>query len=768
MNYDLFYHLGRLIYKIRWVIVLIWIALIASAAPLGSKLTDPFTSMGFNDPSSESAQANQVLNNEIGYNANRYIVIYKSHSMRTTNPKFFADIKKSLANLKKLSLKHEILYPDQNKKQVSKDKHAAYATIVFKDSGEISDQIVAELRSLIKKPANMTMLIGGEKIFLEDTKKQTQLDLYRAEFIATPVAIITLLFVFGSVVAAVLPVILAGVSAFGIMVILYFIGLQISLSVFTLNIALLLGVCLSIDYALFIISRFRDELNISDDIKENIAITETTAGKAIFFSGLAVFASLSALLLFPINILYSVGTGGLVAVAVAVLVAIVLLPAILSILKSHINFLRVGFRKPSTAHRRSLWRHVAEHVVRHPIFYFIGILCLLMFLAYPVKDIKMGISDFRILPKTSNSRQVYELFTSEFGEGGLTPIIILLRSPHGSFLKPMNISYLYDYTRKLKRDPRVNQITSIVTTEPSLTKKEYKMVYSHSSNMSADMKRLLALTTHKNLTTITIISNDSDYSPTTKALINSIRQTSPPDSLTHQVTGGAVKTYDVLNRIYDIFPYALLWVMGFTYLILLILLRSIILPLKAIIMTSLSLCACYGVLVLVIQNGWLHQILAFNAQGIIDINLVIIIFCTLFGISMDYEVFLLTRIKEYYEQTGDNEKSIIYGIDHSSRIITSAAIIVIFLSFSFMSAGVILVKALGLGFAVAAFIDAFLIRTILVPSTMMLLGKWNWYIPKWLDYILPTISFDTSSEEIRRLQAQDEKSNVSKKKRPRT
>ena len=222
-------------------------------------------------------------------------------------------------------------------------------------------------------------------------------------------------------------------------------------------------------------------------------------------------------------------------------------------------------------------------------------------------------------------------------------------------------------------------------------------------------------------------------------LITYLHTLKSDNGLSIQLTGQPVSDREVLESILHFLPYAILWIMVFTYFILLLLLRSVFLPFKAILMNLLSLCACYGALVLVFQDGYLSHLLNFEPQGLLDISLLVIIFCALFGFSMDYEVFLLSRIKESHEIYGDNTRSIIFGIEKSSRIITSAALIVIVLCSSFLVAEVLIVKAFGLGIAVAIFVDAFLIRTILVPSTMMLLKKWNWYLPKWLDKILPDL-----------------------------
>jgi RND superfamily putative drug exporter len=280
-----------------------------------------------------------------------------------------------------------------------------------------------------------------------------------------------------------------------------------------------------------------------------------------------------------------------------------------------------------------------------------------------------------------------------------------------------------------------------VTTQPGITKDQYQMLYTHPEHMPKEVKNMLALMVHHNVTIMTIISKYPRNAPETSALIKTLKTLKLSDDLTMSVTGSAVSTMDVLNSIFDTFLYAVLLIVGLNYLIMLCLLRSLILPLKAIFMTTLSLFASYGVLVFIIQYGHGHQFLHFDPQKMLDISMVIIIFCALFGVSMDYEVFLLSRIKERYEISHSTNESIIYGIDHSSKIITSAAIILILICMVFMTADIIIVKAFGLGIAVAVFIDAFLIRIILVPATMAILKSWNWYLPKWLDKVLPEISF---------------------------
>ena len=521
---------------------------------------------------------------------------------------------------------------------------------------------------------------------------------------------------------------------------LYFLGHVFTLSIFTLNIALLLGLCLSLDYSLFIISRFCDELREGREIREAIAITQATAGKAIFFSGIAVFASLSALLLFPINILFSVAVGGLAAVFVAVLTAIVVLPAMLSVLNKNINLWsvrRLNLKKPK---HHSIWHWIAQKVVNCPIPSFISILAVLLLLGYPFLSAKYGVSDFRIFPEHSEERRFFDTYADKFHEPELTPISVLVETGKQSILSHHNLSKLYHLADMLKATPSVLEVNSIVSTDPRLTIDQYYGLYHLPKNqINQSVKELLATSTGHSFTVMNIISKYAINSPKTTLLIDDLRNIHVSHGMTLQLTGTPVSNRDVLDGIKKVLPYAILWIMVFTYLILLVLLRSLFLPIKAIIVNLLSLAACYGALVLVFQEGYLHHFLNFETQGMLDISLLVIIFCALFGFSMDYEVFLLSRIKESYDENKDNKKSIVFGIEKSCRIITSAAVIVIVICGSFLIADVLMVKAFGLGIAVAISVDAFLIRSILVPATMTLTNSWNWYLPRWLDKILPKL-----------------------------
>ena len=730
-----FFNVGHYIYRFRKSIVIFWVLLSIVCLTLLVTLNAPFKDTGFAAQDSISAKTDEFLNKKLGYGHNQFIILYHSKHLLATDPEYLQQITHSLSGLKHLNVKYEVIYPQAQ--QISADKHTAYVVIYLKTTENLSDEQLHAFMAAIKQPKSLSMQVGGEPIFVEKINQQTQKDLFRGDLFAIPVSIITLLFIFGSVTATVIPMGIGVCCALVMLSTLFIIGHLISLSIFTLNIASLLTLCLSLDYALFIINRFRDELGNKKTIEACVQTTLSTAGKAVFYSGLAVLTSLSALLFFPINVLHSIGIGGLVAVFVAVSAGLSFLPAILAILGPRINTFPVRQLAKSTAtNPKGIWYCIAHTVVNNAAKYFCFTLLFLLCLAYAILKIQIGVSDLHILPAQSENQKFFTTYEKNFNQQELNPILLVVSTKHGAILAPKHISNLYDFVEKIKVQPNVAEVNSIVSIHHSITKQQYKKMYQPTFR-TPDLEQLLEQSTRHQFTVITIIPRHPPDSSETKALINALRQLQPGHGLTSRLTGSPVINADVLTVIHHITPYVLLWVFCVTYLILLFLLRSVILPLKAIFMNILSLCTSYGVLIYIFQEGHFQTFLHFSPQGILDINLIIILFCALFGFSMDYEVFLLTRIHEAYLQHRDNKKSIIFGIVKSSRIITSAALIVIVLCGSYMVADVLMVKEFGLGIAVAIFVDAFVIRTILVPATMTLLNRWNWYLPKWLGHYLP-------------------------------
>lgn len=734
-----FYRFGHYIFRFRKTIIFLWTILFLSCLPFVADFIKPFRDTGFVAEGSDSDVTDQFLNKKLGYGHNQFIILYHSKHLIATDPAYLQRIEDSLEGLKKLDIKSEIIYPQAD--QISKDKHTSYVVVLLKTDKTLTPEELKEFSAAIKPPKNMTMQLGGEPIFVEQINQQTQKDLVSGDIFAIPVSLLTLLIIFGSITATLLPIGIGAICTLIMLMILFAIGSITSLSIFTLNIASLLGLCLSLDYALFIINRFMDELKNSKKIEQCIQVTLATAGKAVFFSGLAVLTSLSALLFFPVNVLYSIGVGGLVAVLVAVSTGLTLLPAFLSVLGPKVHALairKISFDRYLTINPKNIWYKIASNVVKHAYKYFFFTLFFLLFLAYTIVKIEIGISSLDVLPEHSENKMFFSTYEKHFNEHSLNPILLVVSAKNGSILSPQYLSKLYDLVKKIKNNPAVSEVDSIVSFNKSLSKEQYKSLY-QSKIRDPNLEQFLKQSTRHHFTLVTIISRYSQDSDETQKLIDDLRKLKPGNGLSIKLTGSPVINDEVLTEIGKILPYALVWVILVTYIILLLLLHSVFLPLKAIFMNILSLCTSYGVLVYIFQEGHFHTILHFSPQGILDINLIIVLFCALFGFSMDYEVFLLSRIHEAYLKYHDTEKSIIFGIVKSSRIITSAALIVIVLCGSYMVADVLMVKQFGLGIAVAIFVDAFLIRTILVPATMAILNRWNWYIPQWLEKRLPKL-----------------------------
>lgn len=750
-----FYKFGKWVYRHKWAVVIAWVIAVGIALPFVPKVLEPLKTGGFADPGLESSVAASTLQQKLGFSTSSLVVFYQSKdpNVKALDPRFVSEVQASLKDLDKSPLKTSVRLHTTNSRQISQDSRTAYEVITLSTDGETATKSLPEIRPLIKEPASLKMTIGGGLAFYEDVEFVSQRDLARAELVAFPVAIVALVLVFGSVVAGCLPVLVGGMGVLVILASIFGLGHLTDISIFAVNLATLLGLGLGLDYSLFLTSRFREELAKGRSVEEAIAITSATAGKAVTFSGFTVMIGLSGTLLFKINILVSVGIVGAIVVVTSVLAAITLTPAILSIIGPKVNFLSVGGlfgRKQASQFRteqHGFWAWLAHLVMKRPVSVFVPVLALLLLLGWPFLNVRFSSPDASVLPTDVPSRQAYDLLKSEFNESEVNPVLVVIRAPNnGTITAPDNVYYLYDFAQQVAKDPRVARVDSIVTVEPRLNKTQYQVMYAYPDKIQdLFLQGYLKSLANGDTTLFSIVSNYPPNSEETKALVQKLRNSVVGNGMTLQVTGGTAGIMDVVDSIYGTFPVAALVIVLSTYVVLLILLRSVVLPLKAIIMNALSLLASYGMLVWVFQEGNLSGLLNFRPLGLIEPSLPIIMFCTLFGLSMDYEVFLLSRIKENYDHTKDNTASVAMGLQKSGKIITSAALIVVLVCLSFVTADIVLVKALGLGVAVAVGLDATIVRALLVPATMRLLGQWNWYAPRWLLRILPETRLETET-----------------------
>jgi RND superfamily putative drug exporter len=741
----------------RWLVLALWLVAVGSALPFAPRIASVLQSGGFSSPEMQSQQAIDLLVQKLHYHLTAVQVIFTSKTLTADTSQFLQEANEAVSGLNAWSQVAGMVTFAENPHQVSRDGHAAYITVLLKDDPDSAPKLLPTFEAKLKQQPDLTMQVGGGPVFYEDIQTVSEQDLRRAELLAFPFALIALVLVFRSLVAAVLPAAVGGCSVVVSFALVYWLGTLTSLSIFVLNVVTLFGLGLGVDYSLFIVSRFREELARGKPIQEAIAASIATAGRAVFFSGVTVSIGLLGLTLFQITMLRSVGLAGMVVVAISIVAAVTLLPALLGVLGARVNalpmrlprFWRRGvrqhggwrYKRPLTAASTSghdgFWGRLALLVMRYPVRVFLPVLFLLVLFGVPFLSVRLAAPDASILPRDVPSRQAYDLLQSRFDGNELTPIILAVQT-HGLVLDQQNIDALYSYVRQITADPRVQRVDSIVSLDPRLTLEQYEAMYAHPT-LIADpyIKTALASLAADDTTLVQVVSKYAMLDPNSEALVQAIRNTPPPGGMRVLVDGGTGGVIDYVNILYRDFPRALLLVALITYVVLMLLFRSLVLPLKAIAMNTLSILASYGALVFVFQEGHFSTLLNFVPLGFVEASSPILLFCALFGLSMDYEVFLLSRVKESWEATHDNTRSVAVGLERSGRIVTSAALIVVVVSLSFVTANMILVKALGLGMALAVALDATLVRGLLVPATMRLLGTWNWWWPRWLDRLIP-------------------------------
>jgi len=557
-------------------------------------------------------------------------------------------------------------------------------------------------------------------------------DLAKAEGTGFPIVAIILLVVFGSLAAAALPLALGFVSVFVTGALIYFFSLQIETSVFVTNMASMIGIGVAVDYSLFILARYREEREAGHEPAEARALSLSTSGLAVTFSGLAVIISLAGLWMVDNQALRSMALGAMTVVAVSILTATTLLPALIAMLGDRVLpggivgrverfFQRRFYRRRTAAEHASeknrFWRAWTERVMSRPWTAIVGVSAVLLFLASPLLSLETGTEALAQFPKDSDVRVGNELASDQLG-GGTDPIQIVA-SFDGS-VGGEDKAAVVGFRRQLQGTAGVSAVGAPAYAGDAVL--------------------------------VQATPSASSESDAATALVDRLRDTVVPASALAQqaevnVGGETARSHDVRDQIGGSMWKIILFVLALSFLVLMVMLRSLILPLKAVLMNLLSIGAAFGVLVAIFQWGWLDGFLGFESQGALDTINIPLIFAIVFGLSMDYEVFLMSRIRERYMVHGDNERAVAEGLSTSARTISSAALIMTSVFAVFVLTGVPSIKELGLGSAVAIALDATLVRLILVPAAMKLLGSWNWWMPSWLDRLLPDLSFEAGEAE---------------------
>ena len=380
------------------------------------------------------------------------------------------------------------------------------------------------------------------------------------------------------------------------------------------------------------------------------------------------------------------------------------------------------------------WTRLARFVMARPVYVLVPLLVLLIGLGLPFLRVEFGAPDASILPTDVQSRRGFDLLRTHWGDGELSPVLLVFQTTDGSSpLQADHIQALADFMRRVQADPDVARVQSVVSLDPRITPEQYALIYADPNRIADAYGQAAARATVRQDTLLAnVTSRFGQTDKRSKDLVRAIRATPPPPGMVLLVGGGTAGVIDYADRLYEQFPRAAIIIVLAIYVVLLRTFGSVVIPIKAVAMNALSILASYGALVVIFQEGAFADLLHFQPLGFVEASLPIVMFCVLFGLSMDYEVFLLSRIQEAHLDGADNATSVAWGLERSGRIITSAAAIVVLVSLSFVAADIVLIKALGLGTAIAVFLDATLVRALLVPATMRLLGEWNWWSPRWL------------------------------------
>ena len=730
-----------------------WVLIVLCALPFAPQAPGALQAGGFDLPTLESARSRAALESELGAPPSALVLAISSSTLTPGTPQFEAAAQRAVAGVANaphvVGSRSHLIAPTQ----VNVEKKIVYDVILFDLKPDDSPAALEGIQAALVEVDGIKVALAGGPSFYADIQIVSETDLQRSELISLPLAAIVLLLVFGSAVAAGLPLAVGGATVIVALAAIFGAAQATRMSIFVLNLTTLLGLGLGVDYSLLLVSRFREELGRGAKLGDAVQRTVATAGRAVFFSGVTVMLGLAGLALFDFAILRSIGIAGAITVAIAVASSVTLMPAILSLLGPRVNRLAIRRLGSGKVNERGPWARLARAVMRRPIAVALPTLALLIALGTPWLGVRFNAPDSSILPERVPSRQALDALTDAFGEGSFSPMTAAVRTD-GPVTSAANIKLLYDWVQALQADPRVARVDSIVSIDPRLTLTQYQLLYSSSSTDGATppdryAAQILSFTTAGDLTTVSITPTNGPNRPESRALVGELRAAhpgsiaagtpsaiTPPAGLNALIGGGAAEIVDVVDTISGEFPRTAAVVILATLLILAVLLRSIVLPIKAVVMNTLSILASFGALVWIFQEGNLSAILGFAPLGFVETTIPVILFCVLFGLSMDYEVFLLTRMREIYDRTGDNAAAVAGGLERSGRIITSAALIVVVVAGSFVFAEIVLIKALGVGVAIAVALDATIVRALLVPATMRLFGKWNWWAPRWMERLL--------------------------------
>jgi RND superfamily putative drug exporter len=691
----MFEKLGHLVVRRRKSMLAFFIIGILTAGTVGSLVFNRLDSGGYSDPNSDSYQVYNYLHDTLKIADPNVVVVVDSGDLPITDPSIVTKAQVLEAQMTKVSgVTKTLSYwsTGGEKTLVAKDGKAAYILVYSKaeaftpESQEMGNYFQ---KNFDGKRDGLTIYSGGVGVVGNAINEKISKDLAIAEAISIPLTFILLVLVFGAMVASAMPLIVGVSAILGAFFILYLISLITSVSIYALNLTTGMGLGLGIDYALLMVNRFREELHRGKSIEDSIVGMMSSAGKTVFYSGLTVLVTLLSLTFFPLPFLKSFGYAGVSVVAIAVAGALFGLPPILALLGNKVD--KGVIRKSAITHKDDgRWAQTARLVMKRPVAVVLLSLIILGVLAAPIKNIAFSQGDSRILPASNPAAIATALQESRFASN-IAAVDLVIVNGAG---KENEIS---NYIKEIKK---VSGIVSI--SSPQVIGKDIRVVAYESM---------------------------LPRSPEAKKLIHELRKIEAPQGT---LIGGAAADYtDSQDAIAKTLPWALGWIAISVLILLFVFTGSIILPIKAVLLNVMSLTATLGVLTWVFVDGHLQWLVgSFTVTGSLDTSIGILIAVVVFGLSMDYELFLLSRIREEHLLGKTNVESVATGLQRSARIITAAAVLLAVVFAAFITSGVTSIKTMGFGVAFAVILDATLIRALLVPALMRLLGERNWWAPK--------------------------------------
>nr|MDT0660706.1 MMPL family transporter [Micromonospora sp. DSM 115978] len=682
--------LGRTMFRSRWWVVGVAVAFLAFGGIWGTQVFGALTTEGFDDPASESSRAVARAEETLGRTGNDVVVLYTSTATTVDDPAFRQAVTGTLDALPDDVVTRVVsFWSTGSPALVSHDRHATYAVLTLTGADETErGESLEKVEDSLAAPGLDTR-VGGITPVSRDIRERVAADIALAETISIPVLLVLLVLVFGSVASASLPLAIGGLAILGAFTALRAMSYLTDVSVFSINVVTILGLGLAIDYGLFMVGRFREELARGLDVEDAIAGTMATAGRTVVVSGVTVAVSLCGLLIFPMTFLRSMGLGGLAAVLIAMVAALTVLPALLAVLGPRVEALSVRRVRHHSPVEDGFWYRLARSIMRRPVRYAVGVLAVLLLAGAPFLRVEFGGIDPRVLPAGTESRTVTEAVDRDFVANSQLPIEAVVTASDRAGLE-----------RYVAAVRAVEGVTGADVT-----------------GASGGTARV----------TVTYLGDP--ISAATRDLVSRIRAVPAPPGGSVLVGGLTARLADQLDAVGGLLPWMALIIVGATFILLFLAFGSVVLPIKAILMNVLSLGASFGALVLIFQDGYLSGPLAFTSTGTLEATQPILVLAVVFGLSMDYEVFLMSRIREEYDRTGDNTTAVAAGLQRSGRIITSAALLILVVIGLFSISGITFIKLIGVALIIAILVDATIVRALLVPATMRLLGNANWWAP---------------------------------------